>query len=257
MAPGSEFSTASSTANAGSDEDAYVDLIRSDQTTVMTPAARIEFDAADPFTHSTSIHFHTRGPNDPSMISRLQISEEGHVLPDREDHYTLGDQDFRWLRVHAMEGVVTTSDARYKHNVRTLPYGLEEVIALRPVAFNWIEAPNDGLHYGLIAQEVREVLPDVVSGDDGESGTLGMNYSELVPVLVKAVQEQQDEINTQAEQIAALEARLAALEAASPSQAGRTSTLNILPAFGFGGLVLGAVVMVGVRRNGGRPSQHR
>jgi hypothetical protein len=240
-------------ANAGSDEDAYIDLIRSNQTTILTPTARIEFDAADPFTHSTSIHFHTQGPDDPTMISRLQISEEGHVLPDREDSYLLGDESFRWLRVHAKEGVVTTSDGRYKDNVSNLPYGLEEVTALRPVMFTWIDRPDEGLHYGLIAQEVREVLPDIVDGDDGENGTLGMNYSELVPVLVKAMQEQQNEIDTQAEQIAALEARLAALEAGQASQAGQPGVANPLTTFGFGGLVLGAVVLVGLRRNGGRP----
>ena len=236
-------------ANTGSDEDAYIDLIWSDQTMVMTPTARIEFDAADPFTHSTSIHFHTRGPNDPTMISRLQVSEEGHLLPDREDHYTLGDENFRWLSVHAQQGVISTSDGRYKDNISDLPYGLAEVAALRPVAFNWIGSPDDGLHYGLIAQEVREVLPDVVTSDDGEIGTLGMNYSELVPVLVKAIQEQQDQIDTQAGQIAALEARLAALEDGQTAQAGRAGALKFLPVFGFGGLMLGGVLMAGMRRN--------
>ena len=240
-------------ANAGPDEDAYIDFIRSNQIAVLTPTARIEFDAADPFTHSTSIHFHTQGPDDPAMISRLQISEEGHVLPDREDSYLLGDEDLRWLRVHAKEGVVTTSDARYKDNVNDLPYGLAEVTALRPVIFSWTDGPDDGLHYGLIAQEAREVLPDIVDGDDGENGTLGMNYSELVPVLVKAVQEQQEEIDTQAEQIAALEARLATLEAVQTSRTGQPGIVNPLTTFGFGGLVLGAVALVRLRRNGGRP----
>jgi hypothetical protein len=236
--------------NAGSDEDAYIDLIQSNQTTVMTPTARIEFDAADPFTHTTSIHFHTQGPSDSTMISRLQISAEGHLLPDRAGYYTLGDETFPWLSVHTLGGVVTTSDARYKENVQALPYGLDEVNALRPVTFNWTHSPDDGLHYGLIAQEVREVLPDIVTGGDSPSGTLGLNYGELVPVLVEAIQEQQEQIDTQAEQIGDLEARLTALENEQPAPAG---SLNSLTALGLGGLALGAVAVVGLRRTGGRP----
>ena len=80
-----------------------------------------------------------------------------------------------------------------------------------------------------------------------------MNYSELVPVLVKAMQEQQKEIDTQTEQIAALEARLATLEAGQYSRTGQPGIVNPLTTLGFGGLVLGAVALVRLRRNGGRP----
>jgi hypothetical protein len=81
---------------------------------------------------------------------------------------------------------------------------------------------------------------------------LGVNYGELVPVLVKAVQEQQAEIESQAEQIAGLEARLEALEQGQSSQTGQPGALNLLATFGLGGLVLGAVSIAGVRRLGGR-----
>jgi hypothetical protein len=238
--------------NAGSDEDAYIDLIRSNQTTVMTSTARIEFDAADPFTHTTSIHFHTQGPDDSTMISRLQISAQGHLLPDRAGYYTLGDDTFPWLSVHTLGGVLTTSDGRYKENVRALPYGLDEVNALRPVTFNWTDGPDAGVHYGLIAQEVREILPDIVSGDDNQGEMLGMNYGELVPVLVRAMQEQQQEIDGQAAEIAALEARLAVLEEGVASSNVRPGSLNVLTTLGFGGLALGLVVLAGKRRKGGR-----
>jgi hypothetical protein len=66
------------------------------------------------------------------------------------------------------------------------------------------------------------------------------------------VQDQQAEIDTQAEQIAGLEARLEALEEGQPKGAGQPGALNLLATFGFGGLVLGAVSIAGVRRMGGR-----
>jgi hypothetical protein len=238
--------------NAGSDEDAYIDFFRSNQTTVITPSARIEFDASDPFTHSTSLRFYTQGREDAQPWSRLEITANGDVRPGADDAYSLGTAGRRWQTVYSVDGVEAMSDGRYKENVSALPYGLDEVIALRPVSFTWIQRPDEGLHYGLIAQEVREVLPDIVSGDGGENGTLGMNYSELVPVLVKAVQEQQKEIDTQAQQIEDLEARLAALEGAQPGQLQQPGVLNLLAPFGFGGLALGAVVLVRKRRTGGR-----
>ena len=243
-------------ANAGNDEDAYIDLVRSDQTTVLTPSARIEFDAADPITHTTHIRFYTQGPDDASMSERLRIDAEGDLLPASSGDYSLGSLDLRWAELWLEGEIHQLSDERYKEKISALTYGLEEIRALRPVTFAWRRDPAQESHYGFIAQEVREVLPEVVTGDDGETGTLSMNYGELVPVLVKAVQEQQQEIDTQAQQIADLEARLAALEAGQADQAGRADppqAVNPLSAFGFGGLVLGAVVLTGLRRKGGRP----
>ena len=161
----------------------------------------------------------------------------------------LGTPTRRWHTVYSVNGVQQSSDGRYKENVSALPYGLDEVTALRPVIYRWKEHPYEGMHYGLIAQEVREVLPEIVSGNDG---ALTLDYGELVPVLVKAVQEQQAEIDTQAVQIAGLEARLEALEQGQSSRTNQSGAPNLLVTFGFGGLVLGAVSIAGRRRMGGR-----
>jgi len=67
-----------------------------------------------------------------------------------------------------------------------------------------------------LAQDLLEVIPEVVKTHDfqmEEDGTitevkletLGVNYSNLIPVLIKAIQEQQDEINSLRERIANLE----------------------------------------------------
>jgi hypothetical protein len=239
--------------NAGSDEDAYIDFVDFAYPDVITSSARIEFDAADPLTHSTSIRFYTQGGDDAQLQSRLEITARGDVRPGADGEYTLGIEQRRWQAVYSVNGELQTSDGRYKENVSALPYGLAEVVALRPVTFNWAENPDDGLHYGLIAQEVREVLPDIIAGDDSDDGILSMSYSQLVPVLVKAVQEQQEEIDIQAERIASLEARLTTLEDARSSQVARPGVLNSLPAFGFGGLVLGAVFLAGKRRKESGP----
>jgi hypothetical protein len=71
---------------------------------------------------------------------------------------------------------------------------------LQPVRYNWIDQPNGADKIGLIAQDVRKVVPEVVVGDETKEN-LGMNYAELVPVLINAIKEQQKEINSIQHQI--------------------------------------------------------
>ena len=96
------------------------------------------------------------------------------------------------------------SDSTYKLDILDIEYGIEEVQALRPVSFKY--RPEVGFPYGqvgLIAQEVLEVVPEVVFPD--ENGNLRLQYGSLISVLIKGMQEQQDKID-------ALESRLERLE---------------------------------------------
>jgi len=123
-------------------------------------------------------------------------------------------------------GINQVADARLKENVSDLPYGLTEILALRPVSFRWRDRPEEGTRLGLIAQEVQPVISEVVADEivsykEGPNGpertvkpgeNLGVYYSQLIPVLIKAVQEQQSLIEQQAEKIEELEARIARVE---------------------------------------------
>jgi hypothetical protein len=101
-------------------------------------------------------------------------------------------------------GSQLTSDARWKTNVANLTDGLDAVLALRPVRYDWGAdspavlargpgAPPLPKQLGFLAQEVREVLPrggeGVVVEVDGE-GHLGLAYDKLAAVLVRALQEE-------------------------------------------------------------------
>jgi hypothetical protein len=82
------------------------------------------------------------------------------------------------------------SDIKLKENVEDLPYGLDDVAQMRPVEY---DLKSDGRHdIGFIAQEMKQVVPDVVKemGD----GTLSIQYAKLVPVLVNAIKELQAEV---------------------------------------------------------------
>ena len=91
----------------------------------------------------------------------------------------------------------TTSDATLKTNVETLTGSLDAVKAMRGVSYDWIE--NGNSEVGVIAQEVEEVIPDVVSTND--QGIKSVKYGNLVGVLIEAIKEQQQRIE-------ALEAQL-------------------------------------------------
>ena len=90
----------------------------------------------------------------------------------------------------------TNSDIRIKKNIRDTRYGLSTVMQLRPVEYTLIS--SDLKQVGFIAQEVNKLVPEVITGIEGdlEKGEiLGITYANLVAVLTKAIQEQQKQID--------------------------------------------------------------
>ena len=107
----------------------------------------------------------------------------------------------------------TSSDARLKEDPKDFD-GLKLIGQLKPYDFKWKDPVEEdrpewyeeqGRDYGMYAQEVKEVIPNAVDGDESTDEMMQMDYSKLVPVLVKAVQEQSAQID-------ALQARIKVLE---------------------------------------------
>lgn len=98
----------------------------------------------------------------------------------------------------------TSSDRRLKTNIENLGYGLGEIMALQPSRYNWKTTPDKDKQLGLIAQDVKKVVPEIVSGDE-VNGTLSINYTALIPVLINAVKEQQTQIEELKKKIEFLE----------------------------------------------------
>ena len=103
----------------------------------------------------------------------------------------------------------TSSDRKLKKNIQPLEGALEKVQNLRGVSFEWKK--DDKKSIGFIAQEVQEVVPDLVKLNRKEhdgvlvSEHLGVDYGNITALLVEAMKEQQETINK-------LEARILALE---------------------------------------------
>jgi hypothetical protein len=101
----------------------------------------------------------------------------------------------------------TTSDERLKTITGNIANGLSLISDWRTVYFKYTNDDDDqAVRVGLIAQDVQATVPEAVSVEEDELGTLQLRYTELIPVLVKALQESKERIEQ-------LEAKVAALEA--------------------------------------------
>lgn len=147
------------------------------------------------------------------------IASNSDIVTTSDGTNSLGSSSKRWADVWAVDGTINTSDAKLKENVRDLDYGLKDVLKMHAVKFNWKGSTDktkiDKL--GIIAQEMQKIVPEVVrdyeyqvNESTGErtkvpAANLGVMYSDLIPVLIKAIQEQQVQIDKLQEKLAAFE----------------------------------------------------
>ncbi len=125
------------------------------------------------------------------------LKVDGSVYPNDNGGPTLGSSINRWAAVYAVNGIIQTSDIRLKKNIMEIGYGLSEILKLRPVSFLWKDNEQQGVKLGLIAQEVKPIISEVVDISEDKEQILGINYSSLIPVLIKSIQEQQQIIDKQ------------------------------------------------------------
>ena len=153
-----------------------------------------------------------------------EIECRADMRPSTDNLYDLGTSTMRWDDIYATNGIVNTSDRRLKENITPIHYGLEDLLKLRPVSFTWIDKPQQGVKLGLIAQELQEVIGEVVKSSDYKAASdtsefkmvdqdrLGVYYSDLIPVLIKSIQEQNELITNQEDANAKQEATIAELQ---------------------------------------------
>ena len=95
------------------------------------------------------------------------------------------------------------SDLSLKENIIDMTkYGLNEVMQIKPREYDYKETGNHS--FGFIAQELKNVVPEIVYG---EEGNMSIGYGGLTPILVKAMQEQQKQIEELKARVAALESK--------------------------------------------------
>lgn len=139
-----------------------------------------------------------------------KLEVKGALIPKVNGSYNLGSSSNSWDDVWAKGSNIATSDRRLKRNISKLEYGLKEILQLNPVTYYYLNYDqNKNLRIGFIAQELDSIMPNtVVVGSETDSSYLGVRYEEIIPILTKAIQEQQAIIEGQKKAIEIIQSKL-------------------------------------------------
>lgn len=124
---------------------------------------------------------------------QFYISSINDDLQIRHDGVFKGDFD-------NVSGVYTNaSDKRLKTDIATLDPVMHKIMQIRPTSYKFKNSDSEKRYYGVIAQEVKEIFPSIIHTNHTEDidNMLSVSYSELIPILIKGMQEQQEEIEAQ------------------------------------------------------------
>jgi len=155
-------------------------------------------------------------------LGNYTVTNSGFT-PNTNNVSALGTTTTRWTAVYAVNGTIQTSDSLLKI-YEPLAYGITQIKQIETIKFKWKETPNekekDFEYFGFKAENLRDIFPELVYDEDENNGVpLQVNYNEILPVCVNAIQEQQETIESQKsiieslqEQLQTFEQRLSALE---------------------------------------------
>jgi hypothetical protein len=134
------------------------------------------------------------------------------------------------------EFATCSSSLRYKNNVSDLPLGLDAVAKLRPVTFNWKDSGQADL--GFVAEDVNKVTPLLTTlNQDGQIE--GVKYDRITAVLVKGMQEQQQQIAELKATNSQLAAQVAQLQQnTTPASFNSFNLISVIALIGFAAMWL-------------------
>jgi hypothetical protein len=140
------------------------------------------------------------GRTTPSAAGRLTVDGDLYL-----HNITSGAGNSTLKYNYTSTGLVTydTSSRLLKKNIENLSYGLEDVLKMSAKKYNWKR--DESIDLGFIADEMVKIIPEIVffstQMTNQTTGVpvgepLSINYDRLIPVLVKAIQELKQEIDT-------------------------------------------------------------
>lgn len=124
--------------------------------------------------------------------------------------------DFFAQSTNAAQNYGSASSRRWKTNIQNIPNPIDKIQQLRGVYYDW-DAEHGGQHsVGFIAEEVGEILPEIVVYEENGIDAIGMDYSKMTPLLVEAlnavINKYDAMLQIQADQIASLEAQIESMK---------------------------------------------
>lgn len=149
------------------------------------------------------------------MDRSSEITISHNIVPITDNSISMGSAALRWSAVYASNGTINTSDIREKETILPLAYGTSELMKLKPVSYEWkkelfatkFAGPFEKKKkIGFLAQDLQQVLPEVVQSYQWRENEktkmyekipmerLGVNYAEILPVVIKSTQEQNESL---------------------------------------------------------------
>ena len=131
------------------------------------------------------------------------IADDCYVLANNTDYHIKNNGGGVKLSNGATSWVAD-SDIRLKDKVSDIDNAIGIISQLETLKFTWkrdSQLENKPVYFGLVAQNAKEIMPEVVDTGRDEMQTLGIRYTEVIPILVKAIQEQQQQIKELQSQI--------------------------------------------------------
>jgi hypothetical protein len=130
-----------------------------------------------------------------NVIGGLAGGDGGAVLVDFQD---INGAEYGSIMQTGPNSVSfnTTSDSTLKENIRNTSYSLKDLLKIKVRDFNWKADKSKKIWTGFIAQELYEVYPNAVAKPRTESSKWTLSKDELVPILVKSIQDQQGIIDS-------------------------------------------------------------
>jgi histidyl-tRNA synthetase len=120
------------------------------------------------------------------------------------------------------DGTLTTatSDISMKENITRISDAIDKVNKLRGVSFTWKDDPSQTIQIGMIAQEVEPIIPEIVFTNPVD-GLKGINYSQATAILVEAIKEQQQQIESYKSQLQSLHEEVEQIKSLLASSGGK------------------------------------
>lgn len=151
------------------------------------------------------------------------------IRPSITHRYDLGTRRFRWRNIYLSGRIFRTFKFRAVRNIKAVPYGISTIMQLNPISF---DMDGEGTDLGLDPNELQNVIREAVVNpaekqEIDEKGSpitlseevdLGINYEALIPVLIKAMQEQQQLINEMSTKMVTMQTQLDNTKTSGPKK---------------------------------------
>ena len=109
------------------------------------------------------------------------------IAPQISGSYSLGSTNFKWADVWAVNGTIQTSDRNLKKNIKPITGGLQTILSLQPVSYQFIDGKR--IHTGFIAQDSKNLFCENWAAYVEDENGCGLRYTEFISLNTQAIQE--------------------------------------------------------------------